>query len=141
GVIVAQHRNGTKPIVRNGLQHHPPRALISVGVDLCAYGRAVPISEQLQLLEPLVEAMRRQSVHRRMLMEVDEHVCRKLVQLPFAYRIGIESLPQPGVAEVAEEEQALVEIAREDLRRSETVRKQPFGYGKKRPRVLVRRRR
>ena len=85
--------------------------------------------------------MRLEPGHGRVLVQVDEHVGRKLVQLALAARVLIEIFAQPPIAEIAEQQQALVEIAREDLRRAQADRGEPLGDGDERPRVLVRRRR
>ena len=55
-----------------------------------------------------------------MLVEMDQHIGRKLVKLPLPLRILVEILAQPPVAEVAEQQQAAVEVAGQDLRARST---------------------
>ena len=74
-------------------------------------------------------------------VQVNQDIRRKRVQVALPLRIFVEDLAQPPVAEIGEQKQALVHVAREDLRGAEPHRRQPFGDCDERPRVLVRRRR
>ena len=88
-----------------------------------------------------VEAVDRKPGHRRMAVQVDQHVGGKLVQLALAVGRQVERLAQPVVAEIAEQQQPALEIVGEDFGRAEADRDQPFGDRDERPRVLLRRRR
>ena len=72
---------------------------------------------------------------------MDEQVDRELVELGSRVRRVVERLAQPGVAEIVDQQQALLEVAGEDRGRREAGVGQPFGDGDERPRILVRRRR
>ena len=52
-----------------------------------------------------------------MLVKMDEHVRGKLVELTLPLRVGVQRLAQPRVAEIPEQQQALVEVSRQDFRR------------------------
>ncbi len=141
GMIVAQDRHRAKSVTRDRLQHFAPGRLIGVGVHLSPHRRAIPFREQLQFLEPLVEPMRPQSRHRRVAVQVHEHVGRELVKLALALRIAVERLAQARAAEIAEQQQPGVEIACQDLGSAKTAADQPFRHSNERPGILVRRRR
>ena len=121
GVIIAQHRDRPKPVAGNRLEHLRATPPDSFRIDLGADGRAIPFGEQLELLEPLLEPVRLEPGHRRMAVEVDQHVGRELVQLALALRVVVERLAQPRAAEIAEQQQARIEVAREDFRRAEAA--------------------
>src|SRR6185503_8354784 len=114
GVIVAEYRDRTQTVISDRRQRLAPGIFIAGGVDLRSDRWAVPAGEQLQFLEPLIEAMRRQTSHRRMIVQIHEDVGCELVQLAFPGRIAGQSLAQPGVPKVAEQKEALLEIARDD---------------------------
>ena len=141
GMIIAQHSHRSEPVARDRGEDFAPRRPIRVRVHIGADRRAIPFDEQPELVEPLVEPVRPEARHRRVLVKMDQHVRRQLVQFALARRILVEELAQPPVAEITEQEQALVKIASKDLRRAQTDRREPFGNGDERPRILVRRRR
>ena len=57
-------------------------------------------------------------------VQVDQDVSRKLIQFPLTPGVRVERLPKPGATEIAEQEQALIEVAREDLRGAQADMKQ-----------------
>ena len=54
-----------------------------------------------------------------MLVEMDQHIGRKLVKLPLPLRVLVEIFAQPPIAEIAEQQQAAVEVAGQDLGRAQ----------------------
>ena len=123
GMIVAQDRHRAEAVVRDRLEHLGPGGAIALAVDLEPDRRAIPVGEQRQLLEPLIEAVRLEARHRRMAVKMDEHIGRELVQLALAIRVSVERLAQPRAAEIAEQQQPLVEIAGKDVRRAQATRR------------------
>src|SRR5690242_16264006 len=115
GMIVAEYRDRTQTVISDRRQRLAPGLFIVGRVDLRANRWAVPVGNQLRCLEPLVEAMWRQTCHRRMVVQIHEDVGCELVQLAFPRRVAVQSLAQPGAPKVAEQEEALLEIARDDL--------------------------
>ena len=140
-VIISKHGHGSKAIPGDGLQNLDPRRPVTVDVHFRSDCRTVPLSEQLELRQPLFQAVWLEAGHRCMLVQVDEDVGRKLVKLPLPPRIVVQELPQSPVPEIGEQEQSLVEVARKDLGRTEADRGEPFGDRDERTGVLVRRRR
>ena len=138
GMIIAQDGDRAKAVLGKRLQYVGPGAAIRIDVNVETDGLAVPVREQHQLLEPLLEAVLGQAGHRRMLMQMDEHVGRQLVELPLPVGRQVERLAQPVVAEIAEQQQSAGQVAGDDLGRAESDRDQPFGDRDERPRVLVR---
>ena len=59
--------------------------------------------------------MRRKAGHRRVLVKVDQDIGRELVELALARRIIVQRLAQPRIAEIAEQQQAAVEVAGQDV--------------------------
>ena len=53
GMIVAQHGDRAEAVGGDRRQHGAPRGAPGLDVDVEAERRAIPIGEQLQLLEPL----------------------------------------------------------------------------------------
>ncbi len=132
GMIVAQHGDRRRAVAGDRREHGPPGGAIGVGVDLEAERGAIPVGEQLQLVEPLVEPVRPQARHRRLRVEMDEQIDRELVELGLALRRRVERLAQPVVAEIVEQQQAAVEIAGEDGGRGKPGRGEPFARPRRR---------
>src|SRR5437588_4319458 len=79
GVIIAQDGDWPKTVARDRVEHLPPRCFVSRRVDVSPNSRTIPFGEQLQLVEPLVEPVRLQIVHRRVPMKMDQYVRGELV--------------------------------------------------------------
>src|SRR6185312_504765 len=74
GMIIAKHRDRAKSVIVDGLEHFPPGLPVIPDVDLSANRRTVPIGEQAQLIEPLLEAVRPEPLHWRVLMQMDQYI-------------------------------------------------------------------
>jgi hypothetical protein len=103
-VVIAEHGDGAEAVVGHRAEHSGPRRSITLDIDVRADRRTVPFGEQFQFLEPLIEGVRAKSLHRGMLVQMDQHVGRQLVQFAFPRRIVIEEFAQAPVAEIAEQQ-------------------------------------
>src|SRR4051812_50011603 len=64
-VVIAKDGYRGQPVVCDGSEHVVPGPLIRFDVHDRAYRRTIPVREQLDLIEPLSNAMLRKSTHRR----------------------------------------------------------------------------
>ena len=62
----------------------------------------VPVGEEAQLCQPLVQPMWRQSGHGRLAMEMNEDIHRSLIKVALDSRFGIGRFAHPGIAEIVE---------------------------------------
>ena len=70
-----------------------PGGVARIGlVDLDADCRAIPLRKQLQLGQPLLEPVRLEPRHGRVLVKMDEDVRRNLVELTLPLRVGVQRL-------------------------------------------------
>ena len=141
GMVIAQHGHRSEAVGGDRGEHLAPCGAIAFGVDVEVERGAIPVGEQRQLGEPLVEPVDGQAGHRRMLVKVDEDVGGDGVKLGLAVAVLVEPLAQAVVAEVAEQQQPVIEVAGEDFGRGEPDLAKPFGDRDVRARILVRRRR
>ncbi len=72
-------------------------------------------------------------------MELDQQVGGEAVKFLLARRFVVDRFAQPHVAEIAEQEQALVKIAGNDFGSGQADRGEPFGDRDEWPRILMRR--
>jgi hypothetical protein len=85
----------------------------------------------------LVEAVRRETGHGIMLVEVDEHIGRKLIKLALARWIAVQTFTKTPVAEVSEQEQPAVEVAGENFGGRKAGAYKPLGNGDERANVFM----
>ena len=92
GVIVAEDRDRAEAVAGDRLKRLAPRLPVGFHINFDPDRRAVPVGEQFQFLEPLIETVRSEAGHWRVFVQMYEHVRRKLVQLSLAARVRIERL-------------------------------------------------
>src|SRR3954468_6796133 len=92
-VVIAKDGYRGQPVVCDGSEHVVPGPLIRFDVHDRAYRWTIPVREQLDLIEPLSNAMLRKSTHRRVFVKVHENVGRELVKLTLSGGVGVERFP------------------------------------------------
>jgi hypothetical protein len=74
-------------------------------------------------------------------MKVDEQIDRQFVQVTLPLRRAVQRFAQARIAEIVEQQQPLIQIARQYARRGQPGLAQPLGHGDEGTRILMRRRR
>ena len=118
GMIVAQRHDRPETIRGDRLQDLAPGLFKARDVHLRANRRTIPVGEQAQLLKPLVEAVRLEVGHRRMIVKMNEHIGGKLIKLALPLRVVVQELAQAAIAEIAQQKQAAIKVPRKDVGRA-----------------------
>jgi hypothetical protein len=63
-MIVSQDGNGSKSIVCDRFEHRAPSGTIALNVDLRSDCGTIPLDEELEFIEPLLETMGLEALHR-----------------------------------------------------------------------------
>ena len=143
GVIVAQHRDRTEAVGGNRRQHFPPGR-----PDIRRCRRPAPTAGQYQSVNSFSSASHWSSPcdgrpgHRRMPVQVDQDVGRKLIQFPLTP--GVRRRASPRSRAPPKSPSRSRPLSRSRARISGALRphrRKPFGNGDERPRIFVRRRR
>ena len=138
GVIISQLRDALPLRIDRGQDLAPgrkERLTIHIQTD----GGAIPIGEEADFLQPLVQPMRLQPRWRRMAVQFDEDIDDARINGRLQTDVRIHGLAHPDRAEILNQQQPLIEVARKDSGCRKTDAGQILSHMDEGTRVLMRR--